>query len=366
MASERLAQIAKDIGHDGLRAAAHFRIAGPSGSPGMNSGRGQSMMKAMLVEEHGQPLRLADVPIPEPADGEVRIRIEAVGVNFADLLMVAGTYQEKPQLPFSPGLEFCGRIDGVNDPASKLRIGQKVVSYAGHGGMAEFRCVPTSNCITVPDEMPAETAAGFLIAYGTSHVALDHRAGLRPGERLLVLGAAGGTGLSAVEIGKVMGAEVIAAARGPDRLRAALRAGADHTIDTEREDIRETVKGLGGADVVFDPVGGEQFRAAMRSANPEARLLPIGFASGEVPQIPANILLVKNLTVMGVYWGGYRRFRPGVIADSARTLLTWHREHRLRPTISHVLPLERANEALDLLRRRQSVGKVVVKVASDG
>lgn len=353
-------------GRDGLQVVAHFRIAGLSGSPGTNSGMRQPMMKAMLVEEHGQPLRLADVPIPEPADGEVRIRIEAVGINFADLLMVAGTYQEKPPLPFSPGMEFCGRIERVNDPGSELRIGQRVVSYAGHGGMAGFRCVPTSHCITVSDEMPAETAAGFLIAYGTSHVALEHRARIRPGERLLVLGAAGGTGLSAVEIGKVMGAEVIAAARGPDRLKAALRAGADHAIDTEREDIRETVKGLGGADVVFDPVGGEQFRAAMRSANPEARLLPIGFASGEVPQIPANILLVKNLTVIGFYWGGYRRFRPSVIADSARTLLSWHREHRLNPTISHVLPLERANDALDLLRRRKSVGKVVVKVASDG
>ena len=168
-----------------------------------------------------------------------------------------------------------------------------------------------------------------------------------------------------MEIGKLMGAEVIAAARGPDRPRAALRAGADHAIDTESQDIRETVKGLGGADVVFDPVGGEQFRAAMRSANPEARLLPIGFASGEVPQIPANILLVKNLTVVGFYWGGYRRFRPSVIADSARTLLSWHRRGRLNPTISHTVPLEEANGALDLLRRRRSVGKVVVKVGAD-
>ena len=323
------------------------------------------MMKAMLVEEHGQPLRLADVPIPEPADGEVRIKVEAVGVNFADLLMVAGTYQEKPPLPFSPGMEFCGRIEKVNDPGSELEVGQKVISYAGFGGMAEHRCVASSHCIPVPDDMPAETAAGFLIAYGTSHVALDHRAQLKPGERLLVLGAAGGTGLSAVEIGKLMGAEVIAAARGPDRPRAALRAGADHAIDTESQDIRETVKGLGGADVVFDPVGGEQFRAAMRSANPEARLLPIGFASGEVPQIPANILLVKNLTVVGFYWGGYRRFRPSVIADSARTLLSWHGRGRLNPTISHTVPLEEANGALDLLRRRRSVGKVVVKVGAD-
>ena len=174
--------------------------------------------------------------------------------------------------------------------------------------------------------MPAESAAGFLIAYGTPHVALSHRAELQPCERLLVLGAAGGTGLAAVAVGKLMGAEVIAAARGAERAKAVLAAGADHAIDTDQDDIRETVKGLGGADVVFDPVGGEQFKAAMRAANPEARLLAIGFASGDVPQIPANILLVKNLTVIGFYWGGYRNFRPSVIADSASTLLGWYQE----------------------------------------
>ena len=322
-------------------------------------------MKAMLITAHGQPLKLADVPIPEPSVGEVRIRVDATGVNYADLLLISGTYQEKPSLPFSPGMEFCGRIDSVNDPVSKLKTGQRVIAFAGHGGMAEYCCIPSGHCIAIPEAMRTEAAAGFLIAYLTAHIALEHRAKLKPGERLLVLGAAGGTGLSAVEVGKLMGAEVIAAARGAGRLQTALQAGADHAIDTGCGDLRESVNGLGGADVVFDPVGGEQFRAAMRSANPEARLLPIGFASGEVPQIPANILLVKNLTVIGVYCGGYRKFRPEVISESAQTLLTWHREGHLNPTISHIIPLDEANVALDLLRQRKSVGKVVIRVGAD-
>ncbi len=322
-------------------------------------------MRAMQLKEYDQPLELVEAPLPELSPGKVRIKVEAAGVNFADLLMVGGTYQEKAELPFSPGLEVCGTIDSV-DPASSSGLvpGQRVIAFVASGGFAEYCCAPEANCIPIADSMPAESAAGFLIAYGTPHVALSHRAELQPGERLLVLGAAGGTGLAAVAVGKLMGAEVIAAARGAERAKAVLAAGADHAIDTDQDDIRETVKGLGGADVVFDPVGGEQFKAAMRAANPEARLLAIGFASGDVPQIPANILLVKNLTVIGFYWGGYRNFRPSVIAGSASTLLGWYQEGKLKPEIRHVLQLEEANQALDLLRARRSVGKVVLKVAS--
>ncbi len=322
-------------------------------------------MRAMQVTGYGQPLEMAEIVQPEPSAGEVRIRVDSAGVNFADLLLASGHYQERPDLPFSPGMEVCGRIDRIN-AGGGLQVGQKVAGFAGYGGMAEYCCIPASNCIPVPDRMPAVEAAGFLVAYGTAHVALHHRARLQEGERLLVLGAAGGTGLCAVEIGKMMGAEVIAAARGRSRLDSTIRAGADHVIDTGRDDIRQRVKALGGADVIFDPVGGEQFKAALRSANPEARLLPIGFASGDVPQIPANILLVKNLTVIGFYWGGYRSFRPDIIVDSARALVEWHAAGRLKPTISLVVPLESANDALDLLRNRQATGKVVVKVADVG
>jgi len=217
--------------------------------------------------------------------------------------------------------------------------------------------------VPIPDEMNAVDAAAFLVAYGTSHVALDYKARLQPGERLLVLGASGGVGLTAVELGNLMGAEVIACARGPEKLEICKAAGAHHLIDSDTGDIREIVKSLGGADVVYDPVGGAQFKAALRACNPEARLLPLGFASGEVPQIPANILLVKNLTVMGLYWGGYARLNPSVLTDSFATLIDWYVEGRLKPHVSNVLPLAQANEALDLLRTRKATGKVVVEVA---
>ncbi|MFT6694709.1 MAG: NADPH2:quinone reductase, partial [Paracoccaceae bacterium] len=189
-----------------------------------------------------------------------------------------------------------------------------------------------------------------------------YKAHLKAGERLLVLGAAGGIGLTAVELGKLMGAEVIACARGADKLAVAKAAGADHLIDSDVDDIREIVKSLGGADVVYDPIGGDQFKAAMRACNPEARLIPLGFASGDVPQIPANILLVKNLSVIGLYWGGYARFKPSVLIDSFTQLFTWYAEGRLKPHVSHSLPLEQANEAVELLRSRKSTGKVVVTI----
>lgn len=206
-------------------------------------------------------------------------------------------------------------------------------------------------------------AAAFQIAYGTSHLALEHRARLQPGETLLVLGAAGGVGLTAVEIGKLMGAKVVACARGAAKLEAAKAAGADHLIDAETQDIRAEMKTLGGADVVYDPVGGEQFMAAFRSCKPEARLLPIGFASGEVPQIKSNHLLVKNLSVLGVYWGGYLQFRPDVVTGSLATLMDWYCNGRLKPHVSHVLALEAAAEGLELLRSRASTGKVVITIA---
>jgi NADPH2:quinone reductase len=242
-------------------------------------------------------------------------------------------------------------------------VGQRVAAYHGFGALADFAVIPAAVCVPVPDQMTDEHAAAFLVAYGTSHVALDYKAHLAKGERLLVLGASGGIGLTAVELGKLMGAEVIAVARGAAKLEVAKAAGADHLINSETDDIREIVKGLGGADVVYDPIGGDQFKAAMRACNPEARLIPLGFASGDVPQIPANHLLVKNLTVIGFYWGGYARVKPSVMTDSFKTLIAWYVEGNLHPHVSNVLPLEQANEALDLLRTRKATGKVVVRIS---
>lgn len=263
-------------------------------------------MRAMQVTELGQPLEMRDVATPEPAAGEVLVRIQTCGLNFGDLLIVKGTYQEKPALPATIGMEMCGVIEAVGADVTGLSAGQRVAAYGGFGGLADYAALPAEICVPIPDVMTAVDAAAFLIAYGTSHVGLDYKAHLKPGERLLVLGASGGVGLTAVELGKLMGAEVIACARGAEKLAIAKTAGADHLLDSDDVDLRTAVKALGGADVVYDPVGGKLFDAALRACNPEARLLPLGFASGTVPQIPANILLVKNLTVLGFYWGGTR------------------------------------------------------------
>ena len=249
-------------------------------------------MRAMQITELGKPLEMRNVVMPKPSGDEVLVRTQTCGLNFGDLLVVKGTYQEKPTLPATIGMELCGVIEDVGPNVKGLSVGQRVAAYSGFGGLAEYVTLPTKICVPIPDLMTSVDAAAFLVAYGTSHVGLDYKANLKRGERLLVLGASGGVGLTAVELGKLMGAEVIACARGADKLAVAKAVGADHLLDTEHVDLRSAVKALGGADVVYDPVGGDLFNAALRGCNPEARLLPLGFASGAVPQIPANILLV--------------------------------------------------------------------------
>ncbi len=318
-------------------------------------------MRAMQLVERGAPLVLRDVPRPSAAAGEVLIRIEACGLNFGDLLIIKGTYQEKPQLPATLGMEIAGIVESAGEGAD-LKPGTRIAAYCGFGGLADYAVLPAEICVPIPDKMSFVQAAAFLVAYGTSHVALDYKAQLQKGETLLVLGAAGGVGLTAVELGKLMGANVIASARGAEKLKIAKKAGADHLLDSDTADLRAEVKSLGGADVVYDPVGGDLFDAALRACNPEARLLPLGFASGGIPQIPANYLLVKNLSVLGLYWGGYARLKPSVLTDSFRTLFDWFGQGKLRPHVSHEIALEDANSALDLLRARTATGKVVVKI----
>jgi len=319
-------------------------------------------MRAMRVHQLGAGLVMDDVPQPQPGPGQVLLKVHACGVNFADTLIVKGRYQEKPPLPFAPGMEVCGTVDALGEGVTDLAPGTRVAANCGAGGFADYVLAPARACVPVPDSMNDTQAAAFQVAYGTSHVALGYKARLQPGERLLVLGAAGGVGLTAVEIGKLMGAEVIAVARGAARLEQARAMGADHLVDSGSADIRDAVKALGGADVVYDPVGGAPWKAALRATNPEARLIPIGFASGEIPQIPANILLVKNLTVIGFYWGAYYRFKPQVLADSFRTLIGWFEAGKIKPHVSHRVPLAQANRALDLLESRQATGKVVVTI----
>lgn len=319
-------------------------------------------MRAFHISGRDSVAQLMEIAEPVPARGELRLRIEACGLNFADLLMMQGKYQDTPEPPYTLGMEVAGVVDALGPDTDGPAIGTRVAVFGGQGGLAEMGCFPVDRAVALPDNMSATDAAAFQIAYGTSHLALEHRARMQAGETLLVLGAAGGVGLTAVEIGKLMGATVIACARGADKLQAAKNAGADHLIDAKTDDIREIVKSLGGADVVYDPVGGEQWQAAFRACKPEARLLPIGFASGEVPQVPANHLLVKNLSVLGVYWGGYMKFNPKALTDSLRTLLGWYEQGRLKPHVSHILPLDDVEQGLDLLRNRKSTGKVVITI----
>ncbi|MEM9549535.1 MAG: NADPH:quinone oxidoreductase family protein [Pseudomonadota bacterium] len=316
-------------------------------------------MRAIQVFSTGGPAVLADVERPALAPGKIRVEIRACGLNFADLLMQKGTYQDTPEVPFTLGLELAGNVVEIADDVAAFSMGDRVMVFSGQGGLAEEGVFDAARALVIPDEMSFEHAAAFPIAYGTGHIALDHRARLQPGETLLVTGAAGGVGLTAVELAKLMGARVIAHARGKDKLEIARIAGADEVID-DAEDLRARLKELGGIDVLYDAVGGPVFTAAFRAANPEARLLPIGFASGDVPQIPANHLLVKNLSVIGFYIGAYLSFRPEVFRESLRTLINWYVQGKLKPPVSHVLPLDRAQDGFELLRSRQATGKIVV------
>ncbi|OIQ45961.1 MAG: NADPH:quinone oxidoreductase [Roseobacter sp. MedPE-SW] len=316
-------------------------------------------MLAYRINDFNVPPVLEEIASPPPSAKEVKVRIRACGLNFADLLLQKGTYQDTPPPPFTPGLELAGEVMECGSQVQGLTPGDRVAVFAGQGGLAQEGVFDATRVVTIPDSMSFEDAAALLIAYGTSHVALDHCARLQPGETLLVTGAAGGVGLTAVEIGKLMGARVIAHARGAGKLQVAKAAGADHLID-DAADLRAEVKSLGGADVVYDAVGGDVWKAAFRATNPGGRLLPIGFASGEVPQIPANHLLVKNLTVIGFYIGGYLKSHPEVMQRSFATLMEWHSSGRISPHISHVLPLAQVAEGMELLRSRASTGKVVI------
>ena len=320
-------------------------------------------MQAWRVDAFAQEPQLKDLAVPVPGQGEALIQIAACGLNFADLLMQQGTYQDCPPLPYTPGLEFAGTVVGLGAGVSRLPIGSRVAAFAGSGGLAQHAVVPADRLLLIPDQMSFADAAAFQIAFGTSHLALDHRAKLQPDETVLILGAAGGVGLTAVQIAKRMGARVIACARGADKLAIAKAHGADVVIDSETPDLKAAFKAIGGVDVVYDPVGGRGFEAALSACRPEARILTIGFASGDVPKIAANLLLVKNLTVMGLYWGGYLKFAPQVLTDSMTTLFQWYETTGLRPHISHCLPFDRYPDGLALLRGRAASGKVVIMVA---
>jgi len=324
-------------------------------------------MRAILCRRLDGPdaLTFEAVAEPTPGPGEVTIDVRAAALNFADILMTRGTYQEKPALPFTPGMELAGRIRALGGDVAGLEPGERVLAVVDHGAFAEVAKARAVDVVPLADAVADDVAAGFPIAYGTAHGALEWRAGLRAGETLLVHGAAGGVGLTAVEVGVAMGARVIATARGAERLELARDRGAAATIDTSGEDVRARVLALTenrGVDVCFDPVGGELGEISLRCLAWEGRYLVIGFAAGDLPTIKANRLLVKNLAAVGFYWGGYRRRDPARLTAGLTTLLGWYAEGRLHPHVSRRFPLAEAAAALAELEQRRSTGKVVLDV----
>ncbi|MDO9616338.1 MAG: NADPH:quinone oxidoreductase family protein [Pseudomonas sp.] len=324
-------------------------------------------MKAVLCKAFGpaETLVLEEIASPEAKKNEVLLQVYAAGVNFPDTLIIEGKYQFKPPFPFSPGGEAAGVVSAVGEKVSHLKVGDRVMALTGWGSFAEEVAVPGYNVMPIPASMDFASAAAFGMTYGTSMHALKQRANLQPGETLLVLGASGGVGLAAVEIGKAMGAKVIAAASSAEKLEVAKAAGADELINYSESNLKDEVKRLTGgqgADVIYDPVGGDLFDAAIRSIAWNGRLLVVGFASGRIPELPVNLCLLKGAAVVGVFWGSFAQRQPQENAANFQQLFAWHAEGKLKPLVSQTFPLAQAAEAINTLGQRRAVGKVVVQV----
>lgn len=324
-------------------------------------------MKAILCTRHGTPddLILEEIDEPEMGEKQVRIAVKACGVNFPDVLMIAGKYQMQPPMPFSPGAEISGTIIEVGANVSHLKAGQRVLALCGHGGMAEIACVDAKLVVPIPDAMDYPTAAGFILTYGTSYHALKQRADIKPGETLLVLGAAGGVGLAAVELGTHMGARTIAAASTNEKLELAKNHGAAEGINYLESGLRDAVKastaGL-GADVIFDPVGGKLFDDCLRAIAWNGRILVIGFASGDIQSIPANLPLLKGSSIIGVFWGQFAEREPEVNTANTVELLKMYSRGALNPHISNQFDFDAAAVAIRTLAERRAMGKVIINI----
>jgi NADPH2:quinone reductase len=325
-------------------------------------------MKALVCSAFGPPetLRVGELPDPVPGEGEILIDVRAAGVNFPDVLIVQGKYQFKPEPPFAPGGEVAGVVRAVGPGVTRFKPGDRVLATMIWGGYAERAVAKERQSLHLPEGFDDATASAFALTYGTSIHALKDRADLKAGETLLVLGAAGGVGLAAVEIGAAMGARVIAAASSDDKLATAREHGAAETINYARDDLRARLKEITdgrGVDVIYDPVGGDMTEAALRSIAWEGRFLVVGFAAGEIPKLPLNLVLLKGCQVVGVFWGAFAEREPKRNEANLAELVAWFREGRIRPRVDAVYPLERAVEALQRLGRREVRGKLVIAVA---
>ena len=326
-------------------------------------------MKAVLCKAFGPPesLVVEETPSPIAGPGEVVVSVKAAGVNFPDVLIIQNKYQVKPPLPFSPGSEVAGVVKSVGEGVARVKAGDEVFAFTTYGGFAEEVKTDGSRLLPIPAGMSFTSAAAFGLTYATSDHALRDRGELKAGETLLVLGAAGGVGLAAIEIGKALGARVIACASTDDKLAVCREHGADATINYASEDLRDRIKALTdgrGADVVYDPVGGAYTELALRSIAWRGRLLVVGFAAGDIPRIPLNLTLLKGCSIVGVYWGEFTRREPARFADAMRQLGDWYAAGALRPHVSATFPLDRASEALALMADRKVKGKVVVTMGA--
>lgn len=322
-------------------------------------------MKAVVCRAYGPPESLAveEIATPVPRAGEVLVEVKAAGVNFPDSLIIQNKYQLKPPLPFSPGSELAGVVKALGDGVTRYRVGQQVIGFTGWGAYAQAVVVPQERLIPVPEGMPFDVAGSFVMTYGTCWHALKDRAQLNPGETVLVLGAAGGIGLASVEIAKALGARVIAAASSDDKLATCREHGADETINYAREDLRERLKAIAGADgidVVCDPVGGRYAEPALRSTAWRGRYLVLGFADGEIPKIPLNLPLLKGNALVGVFWGEFVRREPARAASDLQALMALFRDGKIRPLVYRRYPLEQAADALYALLKREVKGKAVI------
>jgi len=326
-------------------------------------------MRAILCKEYGpaNTLVIEDIPSPEVKGRGVKVRVKAAGLNFPDTLIIEGKYQLKPTMPFSPGGEMSGEVMEVGEKVTRFKPGDRVAGLTGYGAFAEEVIVPEQNILPIPESMSDEKAAAFSMVYGTSYYALKQRANIQPGETLLVLGASGGVGLATIELGKAMGAKVIAAASTAEKLAVAKAAGADELINYTEEPLKEAVKKLtnsNGVDVVYDPVGGDFTEQALRAMAWNGRHLIIGFAAGDIPKIPANLALLKGCSVIGVFWGSFTQREPENSAQNMMELLQMYSEGKIDPKISQVFEFEDYEKALGALTGRTATGKIVLKVGS--
>lgn len=323
-------------------------------------------MKALICDDFApiEQLRVKEVPPPTAAPGHVVLDVEAAGVNYPDALLVQGLYQAKPECPFTPGSEVAGRVRTLGEGVEHLSVGDRVIGSCTQGGYAQQLAIPARDLILLPDSIPSDEAAGLVTAHATAHHALKQRAHIQPGETLLVTGAAGGTGLAAVQIGKAMGAKVIAACSSEKKLEMARANGADILINYNEKDLKTEVKTVTngtGVDVAYDVVGGDIFDALSRCIAWNGRLLVIGFASNRIPQLPVNLTLVKGYSVVGVFWGTFKAKQPDDFAANMRELLQWYLEGKVKVMIDEIFPLERAVDALKKITGRQVAGKIILK-----